>query len=88
MAEASMKHRNNLRWAKCCHCIERRVPKGSLNHPEDEMISIKDLIAKEHIESEAGMLIYMKKILPRNPEGEILLPQINKKMVLQRFPFL
>ena len=72
-------HRNNVRWAKCCHCIEGRTSKGSLNHPEEKMITIKDLIAQEEIETEADLLNYMKKTLPRNKEGEILLPQINMK---------
>ena len=77
MVEASIKHRNNIRWAKCCHCVEGRVSKGSLNHPEKEMITFKDLMIQENIKTEDDMLIYMKKILPRNLNDEILLPQIN-----------
>ena len=40
---------------------------------------MKDLMAQEQIETEADLLNYMKKTLPRNQEGEILLPQINMK---------
>ena len=79
IVEASKKHRNNVRWAKCCHCIERRVGSGSLNHPEEEMITMKDLMAQENIKNEEDMFSYMKKNLPRNDKDEILLPQINMK---------
>jgi hypothetical protein len=73
------RNKHNARWAKCCFCFEGRVAKGNLNHPEEEMINIKDLMAQEQIDSEADMLAFMKRTLPRNEDGEILLPQINMK---------
>ena len=79
MVDCYHKHRNIVRWAKCCFCIEGKATRGSLNHPEEEMITLKDLVVQEQIENEADLFAYMKKTLPRNSEGDILLPQINMK---------
>ena len=76
--ESLIKHRNTSRWAKCCFAVERRVPEGSLGHPEEEMIPLRELVSAHGIHSEEDLAKYLLKTLPRRGD-EVLLPQVNMK---------
>ena len=74
---AYQEYRHDYRWAKCCKTFERRVPKGSLGHPEPEMIAMSKLMRNEGIFSEAAFEEFLLRTLPTKENGDILLPQCN-----------
>ena len=77
--QAYQKYRKNARWATCCHTLEKRVERGSLGHPEHQMVKLSTLIRHHHIVSRQDLENYLKTTLPRNHAGQVLLPQINMR---------
>ena len=75
---AYLDYRHDYRWAKCCKSFEKRVPRGSLGHPESEMISVSRLMKTEKIFSEGDLEDFFLRTLPKKDEsGDYLLPQCN-----------
>ena len=74
---AYQEYRHDYRWAKCCKTFERRVPQGSLGHPEAEMVPVSKLMKNEGIFSEADFEDFFLRTMPKNDSGDYLLPQCN-----------
>lgn len=70
-------YRHDYRWAKCCKTFEKRVPRGSLGHPETEMIPVSKLLKDESIFSEEDLEDFFLRTMPKNDNGDYLLPQCN-----------
>ena len=74
---AYMRHRQPSRWAKCCKTFEGRVPRGSLGHPEYEMVHTSHLVKVLGIRKVEDLQKYVKKQVSRNKDGDLQLPQAN-----------
>ena len=59
--------------------MERRVPEGSLGHPDSEMVPLRQFLSQNAIETEADLRQYLQNTLPKNKDGHILVPQINMR---------
>ena len=79
LVEAYKKHWNKSRWARCCFTFEKRALQGCLGHPEEKMIDIRKLISRERIQTHEDLQNYLTRVLPKNRDGDILLPQMNMK---------
>ena len=74
-----LEHRNNCSWASCCKTFERELRSGKLGHPEKNIEMLSSIVNRENIATIEGLSTYFIKTMPKNSEGEILLPQINMR---------
>ena len=77
--EGYKRHYNMAAWAECCFCFEKMSQMGTLGHPQSQVITIKDLIDREGIQSSEDFRRFMMRTLPKDKDGAILLPQVNMK---------
>ena len=77
LVDSYKKHNHSSRWAKCCYTFEKRDLKGSLGHPEDQMVPISRLIREESIETASDLEEFFKRTIPHEQGDELLMPQVN-----------
>ena len=77
LIETYLKRPKGIRWARCCNSVERHVARGSLGHPEGQMVDLKDLLESELVCDEKSLRSFLLKKMPRNEDGDVLVPQIN-----------
>ena len=71
---AFLKKGNDARWALCCHTFDR-LQKAKLGH--DNTIQVSELVRQHGVRTEKDLEDYLTRVLPRNSQGEILMPQCN-----------
>ena len=69
---------NNIpKWAKCCKTLATKACFRTLGHPQAECQDFKAILKLNNITNEREFTSFLKRELPRDKDGNILMPQIN-----------
>lgn len=73
----TIQHKNKGFWVLCCSSVIRNIEVGQLGHPQDQVIKLKEFFDNNDLTDEKSFISFMKRTLPRNEHGQVLVPQIN-----------